>query len=195
MASQILVHDFLSRYDPDALRYFLTIAGPETQDTDFTWSEFVRRNNDELVATWGNLVNRTLQSAYKNFGVVPTPGVLTSEDEALLTAVEGGFDSVGSLIEAARFRSAVQETMRLAALGNQYVAEQAPWAELESDRERAATILYVALRAVDNLKVLLAPFLPFSAQRLHSTLGLRRRHRAASSSSEPSSKTARSTRC
>ncbi|HEY6114281.1 MAG TPA: methionine--tRNA ligase [Gaiellaceae bacterium] len=168
---QILVHDFLSRYDPDALRYFLTIAGPETQDTDFTWSEFVRRNNDELVATWGNLVNRTLQSAYKNFGVVPTPGVLTSEDEALLTAVEGGFDSVGSLIEAARFRSAVQETMRLAALGNQYVAEQAPWAELESNRERAATILYVALRAVDNLKVLLAPFLPFSAQRLHSTLG------------------------
>ena len=71
---QILVRDFLSRYDADALRYFLTIAGPETQDTDFTWSEFVRRNNDELVATWGNLVNRTLQSSYKNFGVVPEPG-------------------------------------------------------------------------------------------------------------------------
>ena len=70
---QILVGDFLSRYDPDALRYFLTIAGPETQDTDFTWAEFVRRNNDELVATWGNLVNRTVQSAFKNFGVVPTP--------------------------------------------------------------------------------------------------------------------------
>ena len=70
---QILVRDFLDRYDPDALRYFLTIAGPETQDTDFTWAEFVRRNNDEFVATWGNLVNRTLQSAYKNFGAVPTP--------------------------------------------------------------------------------------------------------------------------
>ena len=101
---QILVGDFLSRYDPDALRYFLTIAGPETQDTDFTWSEFVRRNNDELVATWGNLVNRTLQSAYKNFGVVPAPGALTAEDEALLGEVEGAFDAVGSLIEAARFR-------------------------------------------------------------------------------------------
>ena len=74
---QILVRDFLSRYDPDALRYYLTIAGPETQDTDFTWAEFVRRNNDELVATWGNLVNRTLQSAYKNFGAVPTPASLT----------------------------------------------------------------------------------------------------------------------
>jgi methionyl-tRNA synthetase len=168
---QILVRDFLSRYDPDALRYFLTIAGPETQDTDFTWAEFARRNNDELVATWGNLVNRTLQSAYKNFGVVPSPGVLTSEDEALLHEVESGFESIGSLIEAARFRSALQEGMRLAALGNQYVAEQAPWAKLDSDRDRAGTILYVALRAIDSLKVLLAPFIPFSAQRLHELLG------------------------
>ncbi len=168
---QILIRDFLSRYDPDALRYFLTIAGPETQDTDFTWSEFVRRNNDELVATWGNLVNRTLQSAYKNFGAVPTPGALTSQDEALLREVEGGFETVGSLIEAARFRSALQEAMRLAALGNQYVAEQSPWAKLDDERERAATILYVALRAVDNLKILLTPFLPFSAQRLHELLG------------------------
>ena len=168
---QILVRDFLSRYDPDALRYFLTIAGPETQDTDFTWAEFVRRNNDELVATWGNLVNRTLQSAYKNFGEVPSPGPLTAEDQTLLDEVEKGFLSVGSLIEAARFRSALQEAMRIAALGNQYVAEQAPWAKLEPDRERAATILYVALCAVDSLKLLLTPFLPFSAQRLHETLG------------------------
>jgi methionyl-tRNA synthetase len=168
---QILVGDFLSRYDPDALRYFLTIAGPETQDTDFTWAEFVRRNNDELVATWGNLVNRTVQSAFKNFGVVPTPGALTPEDEALLREVDSGFDSVGSQIEAARFRSALQEAMRLAALGNQYVAEQAPWSKLDQDRDRAGTILYVALRSIDGLKTLLAPFLPFSAQRLHELLG------------------------
>ena len=168
---QILVRDFLSRYDPDALRYFLTIAGPETQDTDFTWAEFVRRNNDELVATWGNLVNRTLQSAYKNFGSVPEPGDLTAEDAALIREVEAGFESVGSLIEAARFRNALQEAMRLAALGNQYVSEQSPWALLESARERAATILHIALRVVDNLKVLLAPFLPFSGQRLHELLG------------------------
>jgi len=168
---QILVRDFLSRYDPDALRYFLTIAGPETQDTDFTWAEFARRNNDELVATWGNLVNRTLQSAYKNFGAVPTPGPLTMDDEALLREVESGFDTVGSLIEAARFRNALQETMRLAGLGNQYIAEQEPWSKLETDRERAGTILYVGLRVVDSLKVLLAPFIPFSAQRLHTVLG------------------------
>jgi methionyl-tRNA synthetase len=168
---QILVRDFLSRYDPDALRYFLTIAGPETQDTDFTWAEFVRRNNDELVATWGNLVNRTLQSAFKNFGVVPTPGDLSPEDEALLREIDAGFETVGSLIEAARFRHALQEVMRLCALGNQYIAEQAPWSKLEASRGRAATILYVSLRVVDSLKTMLAPFLPFSAQRLHELLG------------------------
>jgi methionyl-tRNA synthetase len=168
---QILVGDFLSRYDPDALRYFLSIAGPETQDTDFTWSEFVRRNNDELVATWGNLVNRTLQSAYKNFGTVPTPAALGDADETLLAEVESGFETVGALIEEARFKNALQEAMRLAALVNQYIAEQAPWSLIETDRERAGTILYVALRAIDNLKILLAPYLPFSSQRLHELLG------------------------
>jgi len=167
----ILIRDFLSRYDPDALRYFLSIAGPETQDTDFTWAEFVRRNNDELVATWGNLVNRTLQSAYRHFGAVPEPGPLSDADGELLAEVERGFESVGSLIEAARFKSALQEAMRLAGLCNQYGAEQEPWAKLTSDRERAGTILYVSLRAIDNLKVLLTPFLPFSSQRLHELLG------------------------
>ncbi|HET7743207.1 MAG TPA: methionine--tRNA ligase [Gaiellaceae bacterium] len=167
----IHVGDFLDRYSADSLRYFLTAAGPENQDSDFTWAEFVRRNNDELIATWGNLVNRTLQSAYKNFGAVPSPGALTDADVRLLREVEGGFDVVGSLVEAARFKNALQEAMHRAALGNQYVAEQAPWALLEEDRERAATVLYVALRAVDNLKVLLAPFLPFSAQRVHELLG------------------------
>ena len=168
---QIYVRDFLERYDPDSLRYFVSIAGPEMQDTDFTWSEFVRRNNDELVATWGNLVNRTLQSAFKNFGAVPEPADLTEADESLLRKVEEGYDVVGSLIEQTRFKNALQEAMHRAALVNQYVAEQAPWSLLATDRERAATILYVALRAVDDLKVLLAPFLPFSSQRLHEMLG------------------------
>ncbi|MBI4172377.1 MAG: methionine--tRNA ligase, partial [Actinobacteria bacterium] len=167
----IYVSDFLSRYDPDALRYFLSIAGPETQDTDFTWAEFVRRNNDELVATWGNLVNRTLTSAYRTFGGVPEPGPLTASDEALLAAVEGGFETVGGLIEQARFKAAVTEAMRLAALANQYTSEQKPWVLIKTDRVRGATVLYVALRAVDSLKVLLAPFLPFSSQALHELLG------------------------
>ena len=167
----ILIRDFLSRYDPDALRYFLSIAGPETQDTDFTWPEFVRRNNDELVATWGNLVNRTLQSAYKNFGAVPEPGALADADEALLAEVERGFDVVGALIEDARIKNGLQEVMRLAGLVNQYLAEQAPWALLATDRDRAGTALYVAVRAIDNLKTMLTPYLPFSSQRLHEYLG------------------------
>jgi methionyl-tRNA synthetase len=167
----IEVRDFLGRYDPDPLRYFLVVAGPETQDTDFTWAEFVRRNNDELVATWGNLVQRTLTNVHRHFGAVPEPGQLTEEDRALLTAVEGGFEGVGGEIGAARFKSALNEAMRLARSVNQYVSDQAPWAALESDRQRAATILYVALRCVDNLKVLLTPFLPFSSQALHELLG------------------------
>ncbi|MBC8077154.1 MAG: methionine--tRNA ligase, partial [Chloroflexales bacterium] len=93
----IYVNDFLSRYDPDALRYFLTSAGPEAQDTDFTWAEFVRRNNDELVATWGNLVNRTLTNVYRNFGAVPEPAQLTAGDQLLVETVERGFGSVGEL--------------------------------------------------------------------------------------------------
>ena len=159
----IYVRDFLSRYDADALRYFLSIAGPETQDTDFTWSEFVRRNNDELVATWGNLVNRTLQSAFKNFGSVPAPGSLTDADDTLIAEVESGFETVGSLIEVARFKNALQEAMRLAGLVNQYIAEQAPWTLIETDRERAGTILYVALRAIDNLKVMASSTGPHSS--------------------------------
>ncbi|MEP7190765.1 MAG: methionine--tRNA ligase, partial [Roseiflexaceae bacterium] len=107
----IYVNDVLSRYDPDPLRYFLTIGGPENQDTDFTWAEFVRRNNDELVATWGNLVNRTLTNAHRNFGEVPQPGALQPVDQALLDAVEAGFSSVGVLLDTARFKAAISEVM------------------------------------------------------------------------------------
>jgi methionyl-tRNA synthetase len=167
----IHVGDFLDRYSADSLRYYLTAAGPETHDSDFTWAEFVRRNNDELVATWGNLVNRTLQSAYKNFGEVPRPGELDDADRAVIAAVDGGFASVGAEIEQARFRAALAEVMALAARVNQYVSAQAPWAALEADRTRAGTILYVALRCIDSLKILFTPFLPHSAQALHELLG------------------------
>lgn len=167
----IYVRDFLSRYDPDPLRYFLTIAGPENQDTDFTWAEFVRRNNEELVATWGNLVNRTLANAQRNFGSVPQPADLTATDQAVLHEIEQGFETVGSLIDGARFQAAIKETMRLASQVNNYLSEQEPWRVIKSDRERAATILYVALRCVDNLKILFTPFLPFTSQQLHAMLG------------------------
>jgi methionyl-tRNA synthetase len=167
----IYVHDFLERYDADSLRYFLTVAGPETQDTDFTWAEFVRRNNDELVATWGNLVNRTLTSVHRNFGAVPNPGPLSDADEALLRTIEEAFRSVGALIEEARFKAALNEVMHLATLANRYLNGEEPWASVKSDPARAGTVLYVSLRAIDNLKVLFSAFLPFSSQKLHDLLG------------------------
>jgi methionyl-tRNA synthetase len=167
----VYVGDFLSRYDPDPLRYYLTASGPETHDTDFTWAEFVRRNNDELVATWGNLVNRTLTSAYRNFGAVPEPGELTPADTSLLDEVQAGFATLGALIESARFRAALAAAMQLASKVNQYLSDEAPWKLLEHDRARAGTVLYVALRAIDDLKTMFTPFLPFSSQRLHELLG------------------------
>jgi methionyl-tRNA synthetase len=165
------VKDFLSRYDPDPLRYYLTAAGPETQDSDFTWEEFVRRNNDELLANWGNLVNRTLVNAHRNFGGVPQPGELNDADRAALRAVERSFAGVGELIDQGRFRAAIADVMGAATSVNQYLAEQAPWALVKTDRERAATVLYVALRCVDSLKTLFAPFLPFTSQVVHELLG------------------------
>src|SRR3989440_167632 len=142
---RIYVWDFLSRYDPDALRYFLTIAGPETQDTDFTWAEFVRRNNDELVGTWGNLVHRTLVNAHRNFGAVPPAGALSDRDQQVLSAVAAGFETVGDPLGRARFKAAIGEAMRLAALVNQYLGEEQPWHLVKNDRERAGTVLNVAL--------------------------------------------------
>ncbi|MBO0681926.1 MAG: methionine--tRNA ligase [Candidatus Dormibacteraeota bacterium] len=167
----ILVRDFLSRYDPDPLRYMLTIAGPENQDTDFTWSEFVRRNNDELVGTWGNLVHRTLVNAHRNFGSVPEPGQLSPRDRTLIEEVERGFETVGALLGGARFKASITEAMRLAALVNQYLGEEQPWHQVKEDRGRAGTTLFVALRCVDSLKTLFTPFLPFTSQRLHEMLG------------------------
>jgi methionyl-tRNA synthetase len=167
----IYVKDFLARYDPDPLRFYLVINGPETADADFTWEDFVRRNNDELVATWGNLANRTLVNAHRRFGAVPPAGALRAEDRALIAAVEGGFATVGEHLEGARFRAALAEAMRLAALVNGYLTANEPWKVITTDRDRAGTILNVALRCVDDLKVMLTPFLPFSSQKLHEYLG------------------------
>jgi methionyl-tRNA synthetase len=165
------LRDVLERYDADSVRYYLTAAGPETQDTAFTWPEFVRRNNEELLANWGNLVNRTLTNAHRNFGEVPPAGELTAADRAVLDGVAAAFETVGTLIEQARFKAALAEAMRASTLANQYISEQAPWSVIKDDRDRAATILNVALRCVDSLKVVFTPFLPFSSQAVHGLLG------------------------
>ncbi|HXR11837.1 MAG TPA: hypothetical protein VN770_06050 [Gaiellaceae bacterium] len=124
-----------------------------------------------MLANWGNLVNRTLVNAHRHFGAVPQPGPLTEADTKVLAAVEGAFERVGELIEGVRFKAALDEAMRASAAVNQYLAEQAPWALVKTDLERAATVLYVALRSVDSLKTLFAPFLPFTSQQVHELLG------------------------
>ena len=166
----IYVRDFLSRYDADALRYYIAVAGPETTDTDFTWAEFVRRNNDELVAGWGNLVNRTVSMAAKNFGAIPPAGELTAEDQALLDAVAAGFDTVGGLIGKHRQKAAIQEAMRIVGEANKYLSDQAPW-KLKDDPARMGTILHVALQAIRDCNTILTPFLPHAAQQIHELLG------------------------
>jgi methionyl-tRNA synthetase len=167
----IYVRDFLSRYSPDSLRYYLTAAGPETNDTDFTWSEFVRRNNDELVAAWGNLVNRSLSFTAKNIGALPEAGDLLDVDRALLATTEAGFAAVGADLERSRMRAALTETMRIVADANKYLSEQAPWKLRESDPGRMTTILHVALQAVSDCTTMLAPFLPHTSQQVHELLG------------------------
>jgi methionyl-tRNA synthetase len=166
----IYVRDFLSRYDADALRYFIAVAGPETTDTDFTWAEFLRRNNDELVAGWGNLVNRSISMAAKNFGVIPTAEPLTDADRALLDTARGAFDTVGGLIERHRQKQAITEAMRVVADANRYLSDQAPW-KIKDDPARQGAILHVALQVVSDCNTLLTPFLPHSAQKIHELLG------------------------
>ena len=166
----IYIRDFLERYQPDALRYFISAAGPENQDTDFTWAEFVRRTNDELVAGWGNLVNRTATLIHNNFGQIPMAGELMDDDRALLQITRDGFGAVGSLIERHRQKQALAEAMRVVSEVNRYLSEQAPW-KLKDDLARMGTVLYVAAQAISDCRTLLAPFLPFSAQVVHETFG------------------------
>jgi methionyl-tRNA synthetase len=167
----IYVKDFLDRYDVDALRYYVAVAGPETHDTDFTWSEFVRRNNDELVATWGNLVNRAVSFAAKNIGSVPAAGELTDADRALLGVTAGAFATVGDHLSHSRFKFAINDAMRAVGEANKYFSEQAPWKLRTEDPERMRTVLHVTLQAIADAKTLLTPFLPRSSQSVHEMLG------------------------
>jgi len=168
----IYVRDVLARYQPDALRYFISAAGPENQDSNFTWAEFVRRTNDELVAGWGNLVNRTATMIAKSFGEIPEAGTLEDGDRALLDTVERAFGTVGGLVERHRQKAALAEAMRTVAEVNRYVSDNAPW-KLKGDdeRDRLATILHVTAQAVADCNLLLSPFLPHSANDVDVVLG------------------------
>jgi len=164
--------DYLSRYDPDPLRYLLSISMPETGDTDFSWREFVRRNNDELVATYGNLVNRVLAFVYRSFdGCVPVPGEFDSRSQAVIDVAKETVNTVDKLIYQCHFREAIRSAMSLAQEANRYLEEKSPWKVINEDRQAAATALYVAISVISCLRTVLYPFLPFSSQKLHQYLG------------------------
>ncbi|HEX2902142.1 MAG TPA: methionine--tRNA ligase [Jatrophihabitans sp.] len=167
----IYVGDLLSRYHADALRYYLTAAGPENQDTDFTWAEFVRRNNDELVAGWGNLVNRTISMTAKNLGAIPAAGQLTDADRALLATSAAAFETVGELISRNRQKAALAEAMRVVGEANKYLSDTAPWKLKNTDPDRMASVLHTTLQVVDDAKTLLTPFLPTISGQVHEALG------------------------
>lgn len=166
----IYVGDFLAEFGPDALRYFISAAGPENQDSDFTWDEFVRRNNFELANEWGNLVNRSVSMAHKNVGAVPTPGTLTEADAALLATARAGYDAVGEQLGRARFKNGLTEAMRVVSAANKYLSDQEPW-KLKHDPERRDTVLHTALQVVSDANTLLTPFMPHAAQKVHEALG------------------------
>ena len=164
--------DYLKRYDPDALRFYLSAIMPETNDSDFSEEDLVRRNNDELVSTWGNLVNRVLTITYRNFdGKVPDPGALRDADKALLDAGQAALASAGESLAACHFREALRTAMAYAQDANRYLNQEEPWKTRESDPASAARALYTAIGAIEALKLAFYPFLPFTSQRLHSMLG------------------------
>lgn len=168
----IWASDYLDRYDPDPLRYTLAANMPETGDSDFSWHEFFRRNNNELVATYGNLAHRILTFADRNFnGVVPAPGELDERSQELLHGAEVTLDGVDRLLYRCQFKEAVRQAMSLAQEANRYLDEQAPWKTIKTEPEASAKSIYVALSVLPALKTVFYPFLPFSSERLHSFLG------------------------
>ena len=169
----VWINDYLERYDPDPLRYALAAQMPETGDSDFSWREFWRRNNDELVATWGNLVNRVFSLVNRHFGGrVPEPGPLDRDATLLLDRAQSALNSVAASIEAVQLRQGLQQAFALAQETNRYIDQQAPWKALpHNDRPAGARALYTSLNVIAALRTILAPYLPFSCQQLHEMLG------------------------
>jgi methionyl-tRNA synthetase len=172
----IWLHDYLEHYEPDPLRYTLAVNMPDSGDSDFSWREFLRRNNNELVATYGNLAHRVLTFAYRNFdGAVPEPGELDEHSQSLLHKAKVTLDAVDNLLYHCEFKGAIKEAMSLAQEANRYLDEQAPWKTIKTERSPdkigTAKSVYTVLSVLAALKIVFYPFLPFSSERLHSSLG------------------------
>ncbi len=168
----IWLPDVLERYQPDAVRYYVTRTFPETTDSDFSWEGFYARVNNELLAAWGNLVNRVLGFAYKRFDAqVPHYDELTQADKDIIAKVESGFETVGTLINEVKLRQALETTLLLSQDANVWLNEREPWKAFKVDPDDAARSVYTALQVINYLKILFAPFIPFSSQKVHEYLG------------------------
>ena len=168
----IYVKDILSRYPVDAVRYYISIAGPESSDSNFTWAEFVRHNNEELASSWGNLVNRVANLIAKNFGEIPAidENEMTDEDRALLDETREAFVTAGNFIESHHQKAALLEAMRIVGDINKYISATEPW-KIKDNPARLGTVLHVAAQAVSDANHLLAPFLPHASQKVWEALG------------------------
>ena len=168
----IWLPDYLEHFDPDPLRYALAANMPETSDADFSWPEFVRRNNDELVATYGNLAQRVLTFTYRQFeGRVPQPGEPDESSARLIALAEETIENMDDLLYCCRFREAVKAAMTLAQEANRYLEGKSPWKVIKEDRPAAATALYTVITVISALRTVMYPFLPFSSRRLSLYLG------------------------
>ncbi len=157
----------------DELRYVLTANAPETKDNDFTWADYQARCNNELVAVYGNFVNRALQLTQKYYdGEVPAPGRLTDYDQQTLDEFRGVKEKLEGLLEAFKFREAQKEAMNLARIGNKYIADSEPWKVVKTDPERVKTVIYISLQLTANLAIAFEPFLPFSSERLRTMIDM-----------------------
>ena len=171
----VWLHEYLQEFPgkQDVMRYVLTANAPETKDNNFTWADFQARNNNELVAVYGNFVNRALQLTQKYYdGIVPAAGTLTESDLAAIEEFKGVKAEVERLLEAFRFRDAQKEAMNLARIGNKYLADAEPWKVIKTDPERVKTILNLSLQLVANLAIAFEPFLPFSSARLREMIAM-----------------------
>ncbi|HDO19233.1 MAG TPA: methionine--tRNA ligase [Thermoplasmatales archaeon] len=167
----IWIPDVLKRFDVDPIRYYLSINMPEQRDSNWTWDDFVSKNNDELVGIYGNLVHRVLTFSWKNFGRVPPIKEMDEKDRELLENIEKALISAKSELERCSFKKALREIIALAQKGNAYFAHKKPWESIKVDRERCATTMHVCLRLVRSLAIMLAPFLPFSSEKVWRYLG------------------------
>ena len=165
----VWVSDFLKEYDSEALRYYLTSIMPESSDSDFTWDSFFESNNNELVATFGNLVNRIQSLIKNNFdNVVPNFEKIDDKDNEMISEIKRSYESTGNFLEKRQFRNSLKEIMNLAKLGNRYIDQKEPWATIKSDKQIAANTLWVGANLISNLGVLISPFLPKTSLKISS---------------------------